>query len=423
MKSIRHARTALLTKTALLSVAASLVFAAAPSPATAQSRAQPYATVGDWIVEFVPAQRQRNLPAYCQVTQIFDQEVALRMVSGANLYAIDFMGLNSLKGDPKSYDLQYFFNQPNPNNTLRQAVAPFVTDHEGVGWFRIEEPINEPGSADEMMNARLITIRPTNYKDRQWQYKLDGANRALTALFDCRDEKVLGQPRRAAAPIAQMPAPNQQFIQPSQQFFNAAPPPPPPPVAQFRQVPPPPMPQFQGAPPPQQFQSAPPPRGNNQVDLCSGYANQMVANTTQALQIRCPGWPSGHLNYEGHFKWCMGKSRGDVDRAVASWSGRLQGCLASQGNRPPAPQPAALGGRDQSRHPICSSFAKNAERWDNAAKAQGCRLSNDKTERGYYDWCQGTTDAEFRQRSPVAAGHKAGREKECSAQLRRPVRL
>ena len=119
----------------------------------------------------------------------------------------------------------------------------------------------------------------------------------------------------------------------------------------------------------------------------------------------------------------MGKPRGDVEKAVASWNGRLQGCVASQGNRPPAPQQAALGGRDASRHSICSSFAKHAERWDNAAKGQGCRLRNDKNERGYYDWCQGTSDADFRQRSPVAAGHKAGREKECSAQLRRPVRL
>lgn len=402
---------------ALCATAATLLLAASTAQAPAQSRAQQYATLGDWIVEFVPGQRQRNIPGYCQMTKVFDQEVELRVVSGANLYAIDFKGINSLKDDPKSYDLEYFFDQPSQSTPPRHAVAPFISDNEGMGWFRIEEPINEPGSSDEMMRARVLTIQPTNFNDRQWQYRLDGSSQALNALFDCRDEKVLGQPRRAPARISQMPPPTQQFIQPAQQFFATAAP-------QFRQAPPPPMPQFQGAPPPQQFQSAPPPpRGGNQVDLCNGYANQMVANTTQALQIKCPGWPAGHLNRDGHFKWCMGKPRGDVEKAVASWTGRLQGCVASQGNRPPAPQQAALGGRDQSRHPICSSFAKHAERWDNAAKAQGCRISNDKNERQYYDWCQSTTDAEFRQRSPVAGGHKAGREKECSAQLRRPVRL
>ena len=356
MKSIRHAASALICATS-----ASLLLAASATPAPAQVRTQQVATLGDWIVEFVPGQRQRNIPAYCQVTKVFDQEVALRMVSGANLYAIDFKGVNSLKGDPQSYDLEYFFDQPNANTPTRHAVAPLISDHEGMGWFRIEEPINEPGSSDEMMRSRVITIQPTNLNDRQWQYRLDGANRALNALFDCRDEKVLGQPRQQRAParVAQMPAPTQQFIQPAQQFFNAAPPPPPPPVAQFRQAPPPPMPQFQAAPPP--------PRGGNQVDLCNSYANQMVANTTQALQIKCPGWPAGHLNRDGHFRWCMGKPRGDVEKAVASWSGRLQGCVASMGNRPPVPQQAALGGRDRSRHSICLSFAKNAERWDNAA--------------------------------------------------------
>ncbi len=86
--------------------------------------------------------------------------------------------------------------------------------------------------------------------------------------------------------------------------------------------------------------------------------------------------------------------------------------------------PAAIAGPgDRSRQPICSSFAKNAERWDNIAKGQGCRIRNDKTERGYFDWCMNTSDADFRVRSPVAAGHKAGREKECSQQMRRPVRL
>jgi hypothetical protein len=84
---------------------------------------------------------------------------------------------------------------------------------------------------------------------------------------------------------------------------------------------------------------------------------------------------------------------------------------------------ATAGPGDRSRQPICSSFAKNAERWDNIAKGQGCRLKNDKDERGYFNWCMNTSDADFRVRSPVAAGHKAGREKECSQQMRRPIRL
>ena len=99
-------------------------------------------------------------------------------------------------------------------------------------------------------------------------------------------------------------------------------------------------------------------------------------------------------------------------------------------NRPPMtiqcvirPTGAGSPSGNASRQPVCSSFAQHAERWDNTAKGQGCRIKNDKTERQYFDWCMNTSDAEFRNRSSTAAGHKAGREKECSAQLRRPVRL
>jgi hypothetical protein len=287
--------------TGLLAVAAVDIAA----PAQAQSRNQVYATLGEWNVEFVPADRQRIIPAYCQVTKIFGQENALRLVSGGKLYAIDFMGERSQAQGNVGFDVQYWFNQPGPNTNVRRAIANQIKDSEGVDWTRIEEPTDEPGSSDEMMNTQILTIREATGKD-QWQYPLDGSNQALKALFDCRDEKVLGQPRRAPAPIAQA------------------------------------QPQFQPAP---QFQQAPPPpgRGDN-FDLCNDYASKMVSATERALQARCPGWPAGHRNHVGHFDWCRTKPRGDVDKALASWGGRLQGCLASQGGGA-KPQPATYHAR------------------------------------------------------------------------------
>jgi hypothetical protein len=187
-----------------------------------------------------------------------------------------------------------------------------------------------------------------------------------------------------------------------------------PPVAQFQS--PPPMPQFQPAPPVRQASVS--------AAYCTEYGNLMVGWTKKALQARCPGWPKGHLNGPGHATWCMGQSFAAVEKARDDWGSRLDGCLTSfggQGGGARPPVQAAAG--NASRHPVCSSFARHAERWDNAAKGQGCRIKNDKSERDYYSWCMSNSDAEFRQRSAVAGGHKAGREKECSAQLRRPVRL
>jgi hypothetical protein len=265
---------------------------------------QTYASLGDWIVEFVPAERQRQIPAFCQVTQVYDQGVQLRIVSGANLYAIDFQGQNMFPDNRKSFDLEYMFDVP--NSPSRRTLATVITDGEGFDWIRIVEPTDQPGSADEMMNARQLLIKSLTDK-RQWPYQINGSKRALTSLFDCRDEKVLGQPRRRApAPVAQA---QPQFM-PAPHFQQA--PPPPPPVAQLRQEP-------------------PRPGRDDNFDFCNDYAARMVTNTERALQARCPGWPAGHRNHVGHFDWCRTKPRADVERAIASWGGRLQGCLANQG--------------------------------------------------------------------------------------------
>jgi hypothetical protein len=63
-----------------------------------------------------------------------------------------------------------------------------------------------------------------------------------------------------------------------------------------------------------------------------------------------------------------------------------------------------------------------------SAQAQGCNLQAVPwTIFGGADraitWCMGTSDAEFRGRSPQAAGHKANLERLCGAQLRRTIRL
>lgn len=86
--------------------------------------------------------------------------------------------------------------------------------------------------------------------------------------------------------------------------------------------------------------------------------------------------------------------------------------------------------QDMSRHPVCASFGKAAATWERNAMAQGCRLPPLKmsvkfngNEVSGYNWCMRTSDAEFRRRSPVAGGHKAVLERNCSKQLRRPIRL
>ncbi|MGD9920754.1 MAG: hypothetical protein AB7V13_04800 [Pseudorhodoplanes sp.] len=280
----------------------------------APANVRTYSEHGDWIVEFVPAERQRQVPAFCQATRVYDQGVQLRIVSGANLYAIDFQGQNYLADNAKRFELEYGFDAP--NSPPRRANANLITDGEGFDWIRILEPASEPGSADDMMNSRQLTLRTTSGRNNRWQYQVNGSNRALNSLFDCRDERVLGQPRRRApAPVAQG---QPQFV-PTPQVQQS--PPPPPPVAQLPRAP-----------------------QRDNFDFCNDYATQMVTNTERALQAKCAGWPAGHRNHLVHFDWCRTKPSGDVDKALASWSGRLQGCLASQGGGV-KPQPVTYHAR------------------------------------------------------------------------------
>ena len=78
-----------------------------------------------------------------------------------------------------------------------------------------------------------------------------------------------------------------------------------------------------------------------------------------------------------------------------------------------------------SRHPVCSSFARYAVGWNNKARGIGCRLAKPFVGREgeYYNWCMGTSDAEFRVRSPQALGHKANLEKFCTKQSGATINL
>ncbi|MGV3634613.1 MAG: hypothetical protein ACO1NY_09730, partial [Pseudorhodoplanes sp.] len=195
MKPVRSAALAAAGAAALFALAASFSAPAFAQRDVAPANVQTYATLGDWTVEFVPAERQRQIPAFCQLIRVYDQGVQLRIVSGATLYAIDFQGQNMFSDDRKQFDLEYVFDAPNA--PPRRTLASVITDGEGFDWIRIVEPSDQPGSADEMMNARRLLIKSLT-DNRQWPYQVNGSNRALNALFDCRDEKVLGQPRRRA---------------------------------------------------------------------------------------------------------------------------------------------------------------------------------------------------------------------------------
>ena len=171
-------------------------------------------------------------------------------------------------------------------------------------------------------------------------------------------------------------------------------------------------------------------------DRCHDYANEMISMDQRARKMRCPKWNS-HSNYDGHYKWCQARAPQAAQTALASWGSRFQTCEFAAGGSPAARaqlgQPAvanrpAVGG-DPSRRPVCSSFGRAAATWERRAMAQGCNIRGanhtlfNGNEGVAVNWCMGTSDGDFRGRSPQALGHKGALERHCSAQLRRPIRL
>jgi hypothetical protein len=164
-------------------------------------------------------------------------------------------------------------------------------------------------------------------------------------------------------------------------------------------------------------------------DRCDDYANQMMSFDQRARQMRCGNWNS-HSNYDGHYRWCQARPPGAAETALASWGTRFQTCQFAASGSPAARaqtgQPVAGG--DPSRRPICTSFGNAAANWERRAASQGCNLHALRWQIwGNADraitWCMGTSDADFRGRSPQALGHKGELERQCSAQLRRPIGL
>lgn len=165
---------------------------------------------------------------------------------------------------------------------------------------------------------------------------------------------------------------------------------------------------------------------------CTRYAQHAMTQYQRALEGSCDlarVRMSG--NYDQHYRACLGWDKNRVNsEEVARASEYRMACERKvqrppvAGFRPGGPPPPAPRGNDPSRHPVCQGFAQWADHWDRQAMRFGCRFKRaQNNETGYYRWCQGTTDASFRERSPTAAGHKAILEKVCSTQLRRPVRL
>ncbi|MFS8038067.1 hypothetical protein ACI7BZ_14100 [Xanthobacter sp. AM11] len=164
-------------------------------------------------------------------------------------------------------------------------------------------------------------------------------------------------------------------------------------------------------------------------DRCTAYANEMVGLDQRARQMRCPGW-SSHSNWQNHYNWCTTKTPAQTNGAVDTWSAKFDGCAFSyggQGGGYKPPPPANAPKQDASRTPICKSFAKYLVTWRNKAIATGCTLGAVKegswSEGEAYTFCMGTSDAEFRTRSPQALGAKGVFEKACTQELRRPIKL
>lgn len=132
--------------------------------------------------------------------------------------------------------------------------------------------------------------------------------------------------------------------------------------------------------------------------------------------------------------WTYVKPGGPAGGAVcylkrAAQTPTVSACCISGVVRTIAAQPAAAPKgappRDMSRHPVCASFARYAVGWNNKAKSIGCRLAKPFVgkEGEYYNWCMGTSDADFRVRSPQALGHKANLEKFCTKQSGATINL
>ena len=164
-------------------------------------------------------------------------------------------------------------------------------------------------------------------------------------------------------------------------------------------------------------------------DACTKYANDMVAIDQRARTMKCPNWRS-HSNWNSHFDWCLKQPAGRPAQALEQWEAKFDGCAiyyGGQGGGYQPPKPAAA--TDQSRRPVCSSFARYGVQWRNKAVAKGCDAASlpDRmlsfSEQQLMDWCMRTTDAEFRTRSPQALGYKAQLERQCAAQKRRPFKL
>lgn len=75
---------------------------------------------------------------------------------------------------------------------------------------------------------------------------------------------------------------------------------------------------------------------------------------------------------------------------------------------------------DDSRKPVCTSFARFAVKWNAEARKLGCKTNRtefNQNEAQYLDWCMNTNDASFRERSTQALGHKANLTKFCQGQI------
>ena len=201
---------------ALLTAAAGFLLSALLTGAFAQAQtaAQPYATQGEWAVEFVPANQATRSPAHCRATKSFGTENALRFAYGDTLKAIDFMGLGS-HALGQSFGVTYVFDNDESNAISKTAIN--VADNEGVEWIRLDESEDGPGSDDALSNTKVLTIRASSTRNR-WQYPLAGTRVAINTAIECLNQRVranapavaqVAPPAQAAPPAAAAPAQTQ----------------------------------------------------------------------------------------------------------------------------------------------------------------------------------------------------------------------
>jgi len=192
-KSFAGLSAALLTRAFGL-IAGFVLFSLPPvTGAQAQENARPYKRVGNWEIEVVQAYPMT--PAHCRLKRAYGTEEWLMILFGKDFLAFDFSGLGTAALG-NQLEVTYSIVPIDPKPVTAKLVP--IGGHGGFEVLRVVEPIDGPGSLDDLLDEARTRIEfRTKYPpaDRgipgRWSYDVKGITPAVSALIDCRDKVML----------------------------------------------------------------------------------------------------------------------------------------------------------------------------------------------------------------------------------------